>query len=190
MQLTFLCLKNKYYCKVNSQLETVQGKDYHFGTNEISALISSIDKSRKYSKHNSPLLSRKQRNTFLMQEALVGARPPHRMTFSTSLDSAQRTFQHTKRHRFKPNTITRQNCAITNVYVYDLHVPNWERRIWGKQKPFGNWPQWCSARGRFGPDRREPVRVTPIGPGHRAVGVCGSKYLFYNLWYIKIYYLY
>jgi len=57
-----------------------------------SALTSSTDKSRKYSIHNWPLLSRKQRSTFLMQEALVGARPPHRMAFSRSLDSALKTF--------------------------------------------------------------------------------------------------
>jgi hypothetical protein len=58
---------------------------------ESSALISSTDKSRKYSKHNLPFFSSKQLNIFLMQDALVGAKPPHLIAFSIHLDSAERT---------------------------------------------------------------------------------------------------
>lgn len=62
---------------------------------ESSALISSIDKPRKYSKHNLPLLSSKHFKIFLIQAALVGAKPPHLIAFSMHFCSAARTLNQT-----------------------------------------------------------------------------------------------
>lgn len=59
---------------------------------DSSAFISSMDKSCKYSKHSLPLLFDKELNMFFMQEALVGANPPHLMASSMHLDSAKRTY--------------------------------------------------------------------------------------------------
>ena len=63
---------------------------------ESSALISSIDKSRKYSKHSLPFLSCRQLNTFLIQEAFLGAKPPHLIAFSRLFDSAASTLNKNK----------------------------------------------------------------------------------------------
>ena len=49
---------------------------------ESSALTSSTENSRRYSKHNFPLFLNRQFKILLIQEALVGARPPHLIAFS------------------------------------------------------------------------------------------------------------
>lgn len=59
---------------------------------DSSAFISSMDKSRKNSKHNLPLLFDRELNIFFMQEAFVDANPPHLMASSMHLDSAERTY--------------------------------------------------------------------------------------------------
>ncbi|KVI06312.1 hypothetical protein Ccrd_015339 [Cynara cardunculus var. scolymus] len=58
---------------------------------ESSIFISSTDKSRRYSKHNFPLFSNRQFNIFFIQEAFVGANPPHLIAFSMHFESAART---------------------------------------------------------------------------------------------------
>lgn len=60
---------------------------------ESSVFISSIDKSCRYSKHSFPLFSCKQFSIFLIQEAFVGANPPHLIASSIHFESAARTWR-------------------------------------------------------------------------------------------------
>lgn len=80
---------------------------------DSSAFISSMDKLCKYSRHNLPLLFDKELNMFLMQEAFVGANPPHLMLSSMHLDSAERTYSKMWVHQIKTSSLRKTHFKVS-----------------------------------------------------------------------------